>query len=296
MSRAEPVPAEPEPKIRIETTRNGTHTHTFQFRTLFAQNMDFIHITLVDVIDILVVAVIFYQIYRLIRGTAAMTIFVGIFIFYLLWIVVKALSMTLLSSIMGQIIGVGELALVIVFQQEIRRYLLLFGSRSAQVKNRFVRRMFRSAERRTQLQWIEKVAKACQHMAANATGALICIERQGDLGAYAATGDLVDARIDARLLETIFFKNSPLHDGAVIIKQGRIHAARCMLPVSDNPNIPPRYGMRHRAAVGLSEHSDVVIVVVSEERGEISIVEAGEIVPIDRPETTGERLGAILSA
>lgn len=258
--------------------------------------MDFISIHLLDIIDILVVALLFYQVYRMIRGTAAMTIFAGIFIVYLLWVVVKALNMTLLSSIMGQVIGVGVLALIIVFQQEVRRYLMLLGNRYSKARSRFVRRLFRSAGQSEQLQWAEDVARACRDMAGSYTGALICIERQGDLSVYASTGDVIDARIDARLLGSIFFKNSPLHDGAVIIRQGRIHAARCILPSSDNPHIPQHYGMRHRAAVGLTEHSDAVVVVVSEERGKISIVEGGEIIPISDPELLGEKLSGILSA
>ena len=258
--------------------------------------MDFISISLLDVIDVLVVALLCYQVYRMIRGTAAMTIFAGIFIAYLLWVVGKALNMTLLSSIMGQVIGVGVLALIIVFQQEVRRYLLLLGSRYSKAKNRFVRHIFRSAGRNAPLQWTEDVARAGRDMAAASTGALICIERQGDLGVYASTGDIIDARIDVRLIENIFFKNSPLHDGAIIIKQGRIHAARCILPSSDNPHIPQHYGMRHRAAIGLTEHSDAVVVVVSEERGKISIVESGEITTVNDPETLGEKLARILSA
>lgn len=258
--------------------------------------MDFINVSLLDIIDMLVVALIFYQVYRMIRGTAAMTIFAGIFIVYLLWVVVKALNMTLLSSIMGQVIGVGVLALIIVFQQEVRRYLLLLGSRYSRAKNRFVRRIFRSAGGGAQVLWTEDVAKACQDMASTHTGALICIERQGDLGVYASTGDIIDARIDVRLIESIFFKNSPLHDGAIIIKGDRIHAARCILPSSDNPHIPQHYGMRHRAAIGLTEHSDAVVIVVSEERGKVSIVESGEITTVMDPETMSEKLGRILSA
>ena len=258
--------------------------------------MDFISISLLDVIDVLVVALLCYQVYRMIRGTAAMTIFAGIFIVYLLWAAVKALNMTLLSSFMGQVIGVGVLALIIVFQQEVRRYLLLLGSRYSKAKNRFVRHIFRSAGRNAQLQWTEDVARACRDMAATYTGALICIERQGDLGVYASTGDIIDARIDVRLIENIFFKNSPLHDGAIIIKQGRIHAARCILPSSDNPHIPQHYGMRHRAAIGLTEHSDAGEVVVSGERGKSSIVEGGEITTVNDPETLGEKLARILSA
>lgn len=175
--------------------------------------MDFIDISLLDVIDVLVVALFFYQVYRLIRGTAAMTIFAGIFIVYLLWVVVKALNMTLLSSIMGQVIGVGVLALIIVFQQEVRRYLLLLGSRYSKVKNRFVRRIFRSAGRNAQVLWTEDVAKACRDMASTYTGALICIERQGDLEVYASTGDIIDARIDTRLIESIFSKTAPCTTG-----------------------------------------------------------------------------------
>ena len=144
--------------------------------------MDFISISLLDVIDVLVVALLCYQVYRMIRGTAAMTIFAGIFIVYLLWVVVKALNMTLLSSIMGQAIGVGVLALIIVLQQEVRRYLLLLGSRYSKAKNRFVRHIFRSPGRNAQLQGTEDVARACRDMAATYTGARICIERQGDLG------------------------------------------------------------------------------------------------------------------
>lgn len=258
--------------------------------------MDFISVSLLDIIDILVVGLLFYQVYRMIRGTAAMTIFAGIFIVYLLWVVVKALNMTLLSSIMGQVIGVGVLALIIVFQQEVRRYLLLLGNRYSRAKNRFVRRLFRSAGRNVDIQWTEDIARACRDMASSRTGALICIERQGDLGVYASTGDLIDSRIDIRLIESIFFKNSPLHDGAIIIKQNRIHAARCILPTSDNPHIPQHYGMRHRAAIGLTEHSDAVVVVVSEERGKISIVEGGEITPVSDPDLLSEKLGQILTA
>ncbi len=258
--------------------------------------MDFFHIGVFDVVDIVVVALLFYQIYRWIRGTTAMTIFIGILMLYVLSILVRALNMTLLSGIMEQVLGVGALALIIVFQQEVRRYLLLLGRKYSKVQNRFVRRIFKSAAATEHYQWIEDVAKACRDMAATRTGALICVERQGDLSGYAATGDVVDARIDVRLIESIFFKNSPLHDGAVILRQGRIHAARCILPSSDNPNVPQYYGMRHRAAVGLTEQSDAVVVVVSEERGRISIVVDGEIQPVSEPEKLAEKLDQVLGA
>lgn len=258
--------------------------------------MDFITVGLFDVIDIVVVALLFYQIYRWIRGTAAMTIFAGVILVYVLWIVVRALNMTLLSSILGQVIGVGVLALIIVFQQEVRRYLLLLGRRYSKAKNKFIRRIFKSASSTRDYQWTEDVARACRDMATTRTGALICIERQGDLSGYAATGDTIDARIDIRLIESIFFKNSPLHDGAVIIKQERLHAARCILPSSDNPHIPQYFGMRHRAAVGLTEQSDAVVIVVSEERGKISLVVDGEIQVITETDKLGEKLVEVLTA
>ncbi len=257
--------------------------------------MDFIHLTLIDLIDIVVVGLLFYQVYRLIRGTAAMTIFAGIFIVYLLWIVVRALNMDLLSSILGQVIGLGVLALVIVFQQEVRRYLLLLGSRVSNTRNRFVRSIFKSARTGQDLRWVEELARACRNMAFSKTGALICIERQGELSVYASTGEPIDAQIRARLLESIFFKNSPLHDGAVILRGGRIYASRCILPTSDNPYVPKYYGMRHRAALGLTEHSDAIVVVVSEERGSISLVQGGEIMPVRNPDELERRITELLT-
>lgn len=257
--------------------------------------MDFINIGVFDVIDIVVVALLFYQVYRWIRGTTAMTIFVGVFLVYILWVVVKTLDMTLLSSILGQVIGVGVLALIIVFQQEVRRYLLTLGRKYSKAKNKFVRRIFKSASSQQDYQWLEQIAKACRNMAATKTGALICIERQEDLSGYASTGDVIDAQIDVRLIENIFFKNSPLHDGAVIIKQERIYAARCILPSSDNPNIPQYYGMRHRAAVGLTEQSDAVVVVVSEERGRITIAVEGEVRPVQDTNRLAEKLTDLLT-
>lgn len=258
--------------------------------------MGFINITILDIIDVLLVALLLYQTYRMIRGTAAMTIFAGTFIIYLLWVVVQALNMTLLSSIMGQVIGVGVLALIIVFQQELRRYLLLLGSRYAQTQNKFVRRIFRSADSTAHFQWTEDLSTACRDMASSYTGALICIERSSDLISYAVTGDVIDARIDVRLIASIFFKNSPLHDGAIIIKGDRIHAARCILPASDNPHLAAHYGMRHRAAIGLTEHSDAIVIVVSEERGSISLVSNGEITTVNDPEKLNEKLNKILSS
>ncbi len=256
--------------------------------------MGFLDFNILDLIDIIVVALLFYQLYRMIRGTAAMTIFIGIVIVYVLWIVVRALNMELFSSILGRVIDVGVLAIIIVFQQEIRRYLLLLGTRFANNRNRFIRRLFHPASKAAPA-WSEDVAKACVNMASSCTGALICIERSVDISSYAAAGELIEARIGAPLLENIFFKNSPLHDGAVIIRGGTIYAARCVLPSTDNPNIPNHLGMRHRAALGLSEHADAVILVVSEERGTISIAQGGAIERIIHTEKLGQYIDEALS-
>ena len=240
--------------------------------------MGFIRLTVIDSIDIILVALLFYQAYRIIRGTAALNIFVGILLVYFLWLMVRALQMELLSLILGQVIGVGVLALIIVFQPEIRRFLLHLGSRYV-YQNRFsLRRLFSSKEQGAKaVDYVGTIVSASLAMGQAKTGALIVVARKSPLAFYAETGELIDAKLSVSLLENIFFKNSPLHDGAVIINGERIVAARCILPSTDNLNIPPYMGMRHRAAIGLTEHVDAIVVVVSEERGSISLVSSGSI-------------------
>ncbi len=248
---------------------------------------DFVYFSFVDILDIVVVAVLFFQIYRVVRGTGAMAIFVGIFIIYAAWIVVRMLGMELLSNLLGQVIGVGALALVVVFQQEIRRYLLMIGRRS---RDGLWKRIFRRRDFAKGRTGNDEIYEACVSMSKSKTGALIVIEKSTNISVYASSGDRLDASISRRLIESVFFKNSPLHDGAMIINSGRIIAARCILPTSDNPNIPARYGLRHRAALGLSENSDALIVVVSEETGRISVVQNGELTTIKDREELRSRL------
>jgi uncharacterized protein (TIGR00159 family) len=238
----------------------------------------FISIRVLDVIDILLVALLFYQIYMLIRGTVAINIFMGIFFVYLLWLVVRALNMELLSSILGQIIGVGVIALIIVFQQEIRRFLLLIGTRYFS-KNRFSFEniFFLRGKKMENPVNIEAIVKACRNMSERKVGALIVITRKSDLTLYAETGDIINAETSSRLIENIFFKNSPLHDGAIIIKNNLIHAARCILPVSEKTNLPPSYGLRHRAAIGITENTDAIVVINSEETGAVSFAVEGKV-------------------
>lgn len=238
----------------------------------------FITFRVLDIVDIILVAFLLYQIYMLIRGTVAINIFVGIFVLYIFWLIVKALNMELLGNILGQIIGVGVIALIIVFQQEIRRFLLFIGTRYLS-RNRFsIENLFFARQKdQTPPVNIDAIVKACRNMSETKTGALIVIARKSELQLYAETGDLIEAETSSRLIENIFFKNSPLHDGAMIVINDKIHAARCVLPITENINLPAHYGMRHKAALGISENTDAVVVVVSEETGKISLVVDGRI-------------------
>ncbi len=236
----------------------------------------FITLRFLDVVDIILVAFLMYQFYMLIRGTVAMNIFVAIFSFYLLWLIVKALNMQLLGNILGQFIGVGIIALIIVFQQEIRRFLLLIGtrymSRKFSIENLFSYNL--NVSPRVD---VKAIVTACDNMSKTKTGALIVIARVSTLQLFAETGVIINANTTPSLIENIFFKNSPLHDGAIIIINDKIYAARCILPVTENPNFPTAYGMRHRAAVGMTENNDSLVIVVSEETGDISIAEYGRL-------------------
>ena len=239
----------------------------------------FLDITLVDIIDIFVVALIMFQVYRLTRGTNALRIVVGILIIYLLWIVTRVLNMELLSMILGQIIGVGVIALIIVFQQEIRRFLILLGTQYTNRRVSFMARLFRPRGRKVKVvgqEWIDTVVGACADMAKTKTGALIVIARKVNLLPFIEQGERIDALISASLIKNIFFKNSPLHDGAMVIADDRIAAARCVLPSTER-EVPMENGMRHRAALGASEITDALVIVVSEERGTISIARKGHI-------------------
>lgn len=237
-----------------------------------------LHLTTIDIIDIVLVAFIMFQIYRIIRGTAAIGIIVGIFLIYIFWLVVKLLNMELITTLLGQVMGVGVIALIVVFQQELRRFLLALGNRYV-ARHRFSpgRFFFPLREEQGSTAEAEEIVRACESMSAGKTGALIVIGRKSSLELFAEAGELLNARISSGLLETIFFRNSPLHDGAVLIEDDIILAARCPLPVTDQVSLPAHYGMRHRAAVGMSEHSDALVVVVSEESGKITVVKNGEI-------------------
>ena len=235
----------------------------------------FIHIRLLDVIDIILVAILLYQLYMLIRGTVAYSITMGIAIIYLFWWAVRALQMELLSSILGSFLGVGVIALIIVFQQEIRRFLIYLGSRYMD-GNRisFEKILNLRFETKSQVK-IRSIQKAVLQFSQEKTGALIVIRKKSNLDMYAETGDVLNAETSSRLFSSIFNKTSPLHDGAVIVDNDKVKAARVILPVTDQQDLPPEYGLRHRAGLGISEVTDSLVVIVSEETGQISLSENG---------------------
>ena len=235
--------------------------------------MGFVPFTFIDFIDIILVAAIMFWIYRATRGTNAPYIISGIIMIYLMWVVVRTLNMELLSNILGQFVSVGVIALLIVFQPDIRRFLQMIGMR--QKRFNFIARIFNRNDN-TSVTIIAPIVQACREMSAHKTGALIVIGRQSDLRLITEGGIAIDAKISTPLLENIFFKNAPLHDGAVVIEGDRIVAAKCILPVTQS-DVPKSYGTRHRAAIGMSEISDAIILVVSEETGGISIAHGGTI-------------------
>ena len=238
----------------------------------------FITIRFLDVLDILLVTFLLYQLYMLIKGTVAFNIFIGLFLVYLFSLLVRALNMELLGSFMGQFIGVGILALIVVFQPEIRRFLILIGSNNQVNKLLRIEKLFSSdSYKLASDQQIKTIVKACENLARTKTGALIVMAQKSGLHEYARTGEKMNARISDALLETIFFKNAPLHDGAVIIIGKRIAAARCILPITENEGLDPKLGLRHRAAIGITEVTDALAIVVSEERGKVSCAENGEL-------------------
>ena len=240
----------------------------------------FITLRWLDVADIVLVAILLYQLYNLVKGSAAVNIFIGILLIYVLWVIVKAFDMQLLGGILGKFIDVGVITLIIVFQQELRKFLLFIGTTDIFTKTKLGKGIFDfklNVPTNNELD-INTIVKACKNMSETKTGAIIVLARNSDLKFYSATGDQLDAGISIRILESIFYKNSPLHDGGVIIADNRIKAARCVLPVTENSSFPSHLGMRHRAAVGITEASDATAIVVSEQTGEISYSKAGELV------------------
>ena len=243
-------------------------------------NIGFLEIRLIDFIDIFLVSLLLYNIYRLLRGSVAIRIFIGFLILYFFYLLVRASEMELLTNILGQFMGVGVLALLILFQKEIRRFLLFLG-KTNYIQDRKIFDLFSPFfSSQVKNKWnnlVMVIVDSCKLITENKSGALIVLSRDSELKYYSESGEFLDAKLSKRLLLSIFNKKSPLHDGAAIIYDGKIIAARCILPVSENQNLPMNFGLRHRAAFGISEDTDALAIVVSEENGTISTFLDGNI-------------------
>lgn len=227
-----------------------------------------------DILDIILVALLLYSIFKLVRGSVASRVFTGYLLLYLSYLLVKALELNLLTKILEYFIGVGSLALIILFQQEIRRFLLFIGKTT---NSRFFNRIFKTNAYTESKYPIKAIVDAARSMSNDFTGGLIVIQKQDELDKFTESGDMIDGLLSKRLVLSIFSKYSPLHDGAIVVVNGKIKAARCILPISDNENLPASYGFRHRAALGITESTDAAAVVISEENGRMAVAIDGEI-------------------
>ena len=256
--------------------------------------LEFLHFSWVDILDILLVAALIYLVFRWIRGSTAINIFIAIILVVLVRVLAEALGMKMVSSPLGTLIDMGAVALVVIFQPEVRRFLGSVGRKAGTTleQRSFLQKLFPGLQtRRVDTRALREITEACREMSAQKTGALILIQHKNSLEDIIATGDVVDAEIGRRLIMNIFFKNSPLHDGAMVIGGNRIIAARCTLPITERTDLPARYGMRHKAAIDISEQCDADVIVVSEETGGISFVRGGQISPVDTINTLNLLLG-----
>ena len=240
----------------------------------------FLNLSFPDILDIIMVAAIFYFLFRWIRGSSAMNIFIAIILLLLIRVAVSALNMKMMTSLMKTLFDVGIIALIVIFQPEIRRFLIRLGGSSGWWST-LAGKLFNSNKQSIDQGSALEIAEACRIMGAQKTGALIVIPGQDPLQHIIETGDRLDAMVSRRLILNLFFKNSPLHDGAMIISGDRIVASRCTLPITSRTDIPASYGMRHKAAIGMSEESDAIIIVVSEETGDISYARAGVLKTVE---------------
>lgn len=233
---------------------------------------------LIDFVDVFLVAILLFYIYKLVKGTVAINIFIGILVIYLVWLVTDYLNMHLLYRIVDGFMKVGIIALIVVFQPEIRKFLLMVGSTNIGGKKRIFKNFkFLNSDTETTID-VVAIVNACEKMSSTKTGALIVIERNNNLDFLTNTGDEMNITVSQPIIESIFFKNSPLHDGAIIIDNNIVKATRVILPVNNEKVIPKRFGLRHRAAIGITEKTDAVALVVSEETGTMSYVKNAEFV------------------
>ncbi|CAG4998741.1 Cyclic di-AMP synthase CdaA [Dyadobacter sp. CECT 9275] len=256
----------------------------------------FLNINWTDVLDVFLVAVLLYQIYTLVRGSIASRVFLGYLFVYVFYLVVRGLGLGLLTAILQYFMGVGAVALIVIFQQEIRRFLLIIGKSTIYTNNGLLKRILGSSVVDVKSKNLKEIVEASKSIAANFTGALIVINKKDDLGKFIETGEMLDAKLSKPLLVSLFNQYSELHDGAVVIIDGRLKAARCVLPVADGVDVPSSLGFRHRAAMGMSEATDAVVIVISEQTGKISLAVEGELYSNIHPSELLGRLEEYLSS
>ena len=238
--------------------------------------IEFVKFGIKDLIDILLVAYLLYQLYRLMKDSGSINIFIGILVFIGCWVIVsQVLEMRLLGSIFDKLVSVGVLALIVLFQDDVRKFLVTVGSHRRW--ENFLRFLRKNRQEKVEKTDIMPIVMACMSMSKTKTGALIVIEKNLPLNEIIRSGETINADVNQRLIENIFFKNSPLHDGAMIIRHKQIIAAGCILPVSHDLNIPKELGLRHRAAMGVSQETDALAIIVSEETGGISVAHKGQL-------------------
>lgn len=243
---------------------------------IFLFKIGFLEISIVNIIDISLVSALIYQVYKLLRGSVAIKIFLGFLSIYFVYLFVNALRMELLTIILGQFMGVGVIAAIIIFAPEIRKFLLIIGRSSFLSNDSIWQELLFWRKKESNSFNINPIIEATKSLAGTNTGALIVLSRSTELKFYSESGDLMDAILSKRLLISIFNKYSPLHDGAVIIYNGKVKAARCILPVTER-DVPAQFGLRHRAAIGMSEATDTLVLIVSEETGQVSLAKNGKI-------------------
>ncbi|MBQ7020290.1 MAG: diadenylate cyclase CdaA [Bacteroidales bacterium] len=243
----------------------------------------FLEMSFADILDIFLLGLIIFFAFKWLRGSSAMSIFVAIVSLYLIRVLVSAFNMRLMTAIMETVLDVGVIALIIIFQPEIRKFLISLGNRymnSAKGREIVNRILGKRVASMADSEAVNDITEACRRMSEDKTGALIVLAHRTPLDDIIGTGDKIDAAVHRRLIMNLFFKNSPLHDGAMVISGNRIVAARCTLPITERTDIPANYGMRHKAAIGITEVSDADVIVVSEETGRISFIKGGDVTPI----------------
>lgn len=263
---------------------------------MFLEIGTFLHLSVIDILDVLLVALLIFFVFKWMRNSSALNIFLAIILIFLMKLVVDALNMKLTGVIIGTFIDVGVIALIVIFQPEIRHFLMKVGSSRNIAGSAILGRILGHRESIMGNDTVKEITEACRRMSSDKTGALIVLPRKDGMEHIIETGDKIDSCVSRRLIMNLFFKNSPLHDGAVIMKDDRIVAARCTLPITSRTDIPANFGMRHKAAIGISEETDADVIVVSEETGRISFVRGGKVKEIGNINELKLLLGSAVQA